>query len=304
MAAKKKQHVPVFVSSTYEDMLLYRDAVQNAIQNLRYVVMGMEYFGSADGKSLEYCLEEVRASSVYICLIGMRYGSVDEQAGLSYTHLEYQEAKKMGIPILAYILSEEVPILPKLVDTGEKAAKLAAFKEELKANHMVSFFTSPTDVAVRVTQDIVSALEKVDNIEVNKTKLASVEAESHIEIYSKFMIRPKKYVGRMVELSIKIRDKITTANGDPNFARGLGLSIGDIVQTNVAIIDADGAEVGYTWLFADGRQADILENCTVGQILNIRAKLSYVIVDEIRRHDKGIAYLQSAYTNIILVDVT
>ncbi|MCL2198973.1 MAG: DUF4062 domain-containing protein [Defluviitaleaceae bacterium] len=44
---KKKQHIPIFISSTFEDMLLYREAAANAILNLEHVAKGMEIFGAS-----------------------------------------------------------------------------------------------------------------------------------------------------------------------------------------------------------------------------------------------------------------
>jgi hypothetical protein len=85
----------------------------------------------------------------------MRYGSLDPATGLSLTHLEYQEAQRIGLPSLIYLIDEErQPVLPKYVDIGEGAAKLQALKETLRARHVVSLFTSPEDLAAKVTRDV------------------------------------------------------------------------------------------------------------------------------------------------------
>lgn len=44
-----KQHVPVFVGSTYEDLKEYRSAARDALHRIETIVRGMEYFGSKPG---------------------------------------------------------------------------------------------------------------------------------------------------------------------------------------------------------------------------------------------------------------
>lgn len=91
----------------------------------------------------------------------MRYGSIDVESGKSLTQLEYEEAQKLRLPSLIYLLDEErQPVLPKYIEFGEPAEKLQAFKRMLKSCHVVSFFTSPEDLAVRVSQDLPGLIER------------------------------------------------------------------------------------------------------------------------------------------------
>ena len=55
-----KQHVPIFISSTYEDLIPYRDEVQRNLIRLEQIMKGMEYFGSDPQNSLSVCLSQVR----------------------------------------------------------------------------------------------------------------------------------------------------------------------------------------------------------------------------------------------------
>ena len=112
----------VFVSSTFEDMIPYRNAVVEAITSLEHLPIGMEHFASSPDKSLDVCLSDVRRCNIYVLLIGMRYGSIDNDTGKSYTELEYEEALRCNIPVLAFIMDEnECPVLPKFFDHGEKS---------------------------------------------------------------------------------------------------------------------------------------------------------------------------------------
>lgn len=154
-SADLTQPVRVFVSSTYNDLKRHRVAVREALVRMGQVARGMEYFGSRPEPPKVVCLEEVRSCGVYIGLIAMRYGSLDPATGRSLTHLEYEEAQKLGLPSLIYLLNEEEqPWLLKDVDKGEDADRLTDFKTELMSCHTVSFFTTPDDLAGKVTQDL------------------------------------------------------------------------------------------------------------------------------------------------------
>ena len=48
-----KQHVPVFVGSTFEDLKDYRRSVRDALTQLETIVRGMEYFGSKPGSPIK-----------------------------------------------------------------------------------------------------------------------------------------------------------------------------------------------------------------------------------------------------------
>lgn len=106
MTTKKQDSPPpafrVFVSSTYSDMLPYREAIRTAINKADCIPYGMERFGATSVPPIETCYEELASSQIYICAIGMRYGSLDAETQKSYTQLEYEKAKELGLPILAF----------------------------------------------------------------------------------------------------------------------------------------------------------------------------------------------------------
>ena len=152
---------PVFVSSTFSDLQPYRAAVRDALHRLEAVVRGMEYFGALPDTPKDECLRILRSFRFYVGIIAMRYGSSDSESGKSFTHLEYEEALRQRLPTLIYLVDEErQPVLPKLVDFGEAGERLREFKNKLKKNHVVSFFTSPEDLAIRISQDLPSLVER------------------------------------------------------------------------------------------------------------------------------------------------
>lgn len=148
-------NVPVFVGSTFVDLQPYRDAVREALHRLEAVVRGMEYFGALPETPKEECLRIVESCKFYIGIFAMRYGSTDAETGKSLTQLEYEKAQELRLPSLIYLIDEDrQPVLPRHIEFGTNAEKLQALKQTLKSRHVVSFFTTPEDLAVRVSQDL------------------------------------------------------------------------------------------------------------------------------------------------------
>jgi hypothetical protein len=146
--------VQVFVSSTWLDLQPERQAVEAALQQLHETkFVGMEYFGSRDETTRRTSLDEVDRSRVYVGVIAGRYGS-------GITEDEYRRARELNLPCFVYF-KRDSDMRPEWRDSDpEKAAKLLAFREELQRNHIVSKFTSPDELATRVTADLHNWLVK------------------------------------------------------------------------------------------------------------------------------------------------
>lgn len=232
-----KQSVPVFVSSTYEDLIPYRNEVHRVLIRLEQIIKGMEYFGSNSKKPLEVCLETVRNCKVFVGIIGMRYGSIEETTQKSFTQLEYEEAIKNKIPILIYLIDENHPISPKFVDKDERATMLSDFKAIITKNHTISYFTTPEDLGKKLSSDLLDVLESLDNIKIEYDDSINIE-ENFDEIFQKFIFRPAKYNAQEGILNIKITDmEKSCANIKPNVIRELHLTFGDAISVPVFVID-------------------------------------------------------------------
>lgn len=172
----------IFVSSTFFDLEAHRRHVRDAIIRLELTFKAMEFFGALPGTPKEECLRLVRTSNIFVGIIGMRYGVIDDIDGKSLTQLEYEEAQAVRLPTLMYLIDEERhPVLPKHVEIGVGAEMLVKFKERLKNAHVVSTFTSPEDLAAKVTQDVVrlvNTMAKVPEAQV-MSQLAATPMHFH-----------------------------------------------------------------------------------------------------------------------------
>lgn len=151
----------VFISSTYADLREFRSAVYKAIRKMGLDITAMEDSVSSNEYSLEKCLSDIENSDIYIGIVAWSYGSIPvagNPLGKSITELEYLKAKEIGIPCLIFMLDEEAPWRPTLMDSntnkGEAGKLIREFRAELVKNHTVTYFSKQEELATRVAISI------------------------------------------------------------------------------------------------------------------------------------------------------
>ncbi len=129
----------VFVSSTYTDLIEERQVAVEAILDAGHIPAGMELFkaGKSQMKTIQKWIDE---SDVYMLILGGRYGSIEEESGLSYTELEYNYALSKNMPVFAVVLEDSF-LFTKAASYSRDAIfekdnvnKYEIFKKEVKAN--------------------------------------------------------------------------------------------------------------------------------------------------------------------------
>lgn len=295
MQGKKKletvESYNVFVSSTWEDMQSYREAVRGALNKAGCIPCGMERFSASAQSPLETCFEELKKSQLYICILGMRYGSIDKESGKSYTELEYEKAKELNLPILAFLIDEEKAVFKKKdldsEDMAIKMSKLEEFKKKIKDSKEVTcaFFDSPATLSDLVFRSITAEIKRRLGI----NTLTNDEKETYIDgaqLYRKFVRRPRKYKNNVVTLRVrfdgnfsgKIRDAVFNAFG---FVRGDTLYLQNLFVLGSNIIDVSQKE----WLrdcFASDAAANWVEDEDIapGTVFEGKFKLLYEMVEK------------------------
>jgi hypothetical protein len=86
----------IFVSSVIEGYGDRREAAVAAIEKLGATAVWFERFGGRDSDPNQAYLDEVRASDIYVGLLGARYGR-PLPSRFSATHEEYREAEQQGL---------------------------------------------------------------------------------------------------------------------------------------------------------------------------------------------------------------
>ena len=137
----------VFVSSTYLDLQEERRKVMEVLLNRDCIPVGMEFFPSANEELLPMIERFIDECDYYILIVANRYGEIDKQKEISYTQIEYECARKKGIPIAIFICNDKNK--DSREESEEKRSKLEAFKKQLK-NYSYREWSTPDNLAANV----------------------------------------------------------------------------------------------------------------------------------------------------------
>ena len=101
--------VRIFVSSVQKELEDERVIVQHLLSTDAFLAAHCEpvlyeYEPASPERASEECLERLDGCSVYVVIVGQKEGA--KVGSLTITHMEYQRAKRRGLPILAFIRGE------------------------------------------------------------------------------------------------------------------------------------------------------------------------------------------------------
>jgi hypothetical protein len=175
----------VFISSTYEDLKKERDKVAQAILHSGNFPVGMEQFQASNQNKWDYITETIEKSDFYIVIIGGRYGSVDDESGISYTEKEYDYALEKKIPILTFIHSDIDSLPAKKTDQNDtkreklknfisKASKVKVTKKFKNADDIYGCAYASLNEAIKTTPTAVGWL-RVNEIENEKQAILKLQ---------------------------------------------------------------------------------------------------------------------------------
>lgn len=139
----------VFVSSTYTDLIEERQAAVEAILDAGHIPAGMELFkaGKSQMQTIRKWIDE---SDVYMLILGGRYGSIEEESGLSYTELEYKYALSKKMPFFAVVLSEQFIKNKNYISEESYSDKYDGFKSLVMTN-MIKVVNDCKDIKLAIS---------------------------------------------------------------------------------------------------------------------------------------------------------
>ncbi len=160
-----KRKFSVFISSTYDDLKEQRQALMGVALENNFIPVGMEQFHAAPASQWDVITKMIDECDFYLLVIGGRYGSIDEEAGISYTEKEYNYAKTKGLPVLV-LIKESSAITESEQDTGDekydkytKMRKLEEFRNRVKNDeNTVDFFTDINSLKYKASPTFSNAI--------------------------------------------------------------------------------------------------------------------------------------------------
>lgn len=287
----------------------YREAIQTVLNRADCVPYGMERFGAETIPPLDVCYRELEASQIYICALGMRYGSIDKESGKSYTQLEYEKARELGKPTLVFLIDESrVKFNLSEIDMGESGEKLKAFKKTIKDSKEVTcaFFDSVMSLQETVFRSI--------DVEIKRQGLISAptgteEYITGVKEYRNFIRRPERYKNTLITLRVRmdgkyggwlLKDELFEVFEMP---KGDALYLNDLWVLGLENIDVDMS----AWIidcFAAGNAADWLDQneITQGTVFEGRFMTKYKKVPKIAGRGENNEPVDAMIAKLILIE--
>ena len=145
----------VFISSTFTDLVDYRESVQKGLRKMGLIDISMENFGSRDERPKNECLRIIKEETdLFVGIYAHRYGHIPKGDDYSITQSEYLTASECKVTKLIYVIDENHPWPPKFIETGTSAEKLNTFKNHLYSNHICAAFNNKDNLTANVLADI------------------------------------------------------------------------------------------------------------------------------------------------------
>ena len=136
----------VYISSTYEDLKVWRERAIRAVHKVDYAAIAMEDYPASDEFPLDKCLADVARCHVYVGLIGWRAGFVPKKMDRGITQLEYEHAFKKGRECLIYLLPDS--LRPARDDADME--RIERFRALVKERHTCKLVSGVDDLASEV----------------------------------------------------------------------------------------------------------------------------------------------------------
>lgn len=232
-----RRYLGVMVSSTFTDLEEHRAALIKAIKGQGLTDVAMENDSAkADLDVIDSSLQMVRDASAYIAIISHKYGQTPVSPernpdGLSVTALEFNEAQRLGRPILLFIMGDDHPVRKADVETDPaKIEKLNAFRKRAKqmkpgsqVHRVYATFNSLEEFTSRATQAVAGLRRYLDERDQPATQpqpaVPAVDEEDAIPEPPAFYAEPPyigshKFVGRQAQLDV-LSDWALAADAHP-----------------------------------------------------------------------------------------
>jgi hypothetical protein len=188
----------VFVSSTYDDLRAERAEVQKALLKLKCLPVGMELFPSTDEETWEFIKRQIKDSDYYIVIIAGRYGSLAAN-GVGFTEKEYDYAREIGLPTLAFVHADRSKIEAGKTDLEQdKRDKLQTFIAKATNGPLVSWFNNPHELSGQVLASVIDLKER-------RPAVGFVRADQAVDY--------KKYAD-LLEQNTQLRAELNSIRGE------------------------------------------------------------------------------------------
>ncbi len=127
----------IYLSSTLQDLQAERTAVMDLLTQQAFSVK--QSYSASESDLIASCLDDVAQCSVYIGIVGQRYGYTPANGnGKSITELEYEQARKHNIPCYVFVKDDKARTYqPSDLDSHTQengaGAAIAKFRQRIQS---------------------------------------------------------------------------------------------------------------------------------------------------------------------------
>jgi WD40 repeat protein len=243
----------IFISHTSElarhpARLPFVVAAKRAITDSGHVAVDMSGFEPEDSDPAEMCRRRVGDCSIYLGIIGFRYGSpVRGHEDVSYTELEFDTATALGLERLVFLLDEK-----RTTGTHEWLADVSygerqlAFRTRIMDDLVATSVASPEELEAKIIRALVGLQERRARAE-RRAAAAVLVHPPALPLRSR---RPLEHVVERPELTGRLITALTSAGSAPVAVRGGG----GFGKSTLATVIADRPEIlarfpdGHIWM--------------------------------------------------------
>jgi hypothetical protein len=141
-----------FVSSTFEDLREHRKLVIDALRQAGIDADVMEEYSASSKAPREFCADRMKRCNVCILLVAFRRGDFPPSEQVSFTQIEYEEARKQHIDVLPFLLKdspENAAVWKPEYDDRKRDDEINIWRALLKRRHIVrDFDASPKSLNI------------------------------------------------------------------------------------------------------------------------------------------------------------
>jgi formylglycine-generating enzyme required for sulfatase activity len=161
MSAQTKAPIlEVFVSATSADLAPCRDIARRVLTSYRYFPVEQSDFAPDYRTVREMLYENIRGCEAMIHIVGECYGMepltrAASERRRSYTQLEHEIARELGLPIIRFICAPDFPYATHSPETPEKQALQQAYRDELQTgsregNYLFTWVKTKEDLEIKL----------------------------------------------------------------------------------------------------------------------------------------------------------
>jgi predicted Ser/Thr protein kinase len=227
-----------FVSSTFVDLKEHRRCVIEALRRGGIQVDPMEEWTADSDEPKVFSQKRLDGCDLCVLLVGLRRGFVPPREMLSITQMEYEEARRLGMEVLVYLLFEEGEVKSgeyvwkRGWDEWEKDEQLRAWREKLRLEHGCGTFgKDPEPLGEMVLAAVSRWLQKqVGTVSARKAELAPLDFTSFLEEKRRHFIGRVWLFDEIESWSVRGSERALLIKGDPG--AGKSAIVAELVARN------------------------------------------------------------------------